>query len=290
MGWAPKKTRLNASGRAGSESGWKNAAHPIDRTANPGIGECWFTLAGLYLESAPVSVHSHFIDEEVKTELVGLGSQARRSFRVWGERDLGFAENYCRLSLRLLSLRSPSPLFAALLLPRVCRCCGGIVRRRRRRRSGSRGSSNHGGDACVEGDTKGARRLGDGHRMSAWQSGPDPVLLPGQEHHRLASHQRRRQLWLCATSSHWPRAFRPGRRYLLRRPVCVVGLLGWNPKAVGSEHRRNDTTLHRPHQGCSQRCILGRQPADRFRLPRQDHQAMEYPRRVQVYHPGLRCA
>jgi hypothetical protein len=144
----------------------KQCSPSYRQNGQPGHCECWFSLAGLYLDSVPVSVHSHFIDEEVKTELLGLGSQARRSCRVWGERDLGFCEKFCRLSLRLLFLRSPSPLFAALLLPRVCRCCGGVVRRRRRR-PGRRGSSHHGGDACVEGDTKGPRRLGDGHRMSA---------------------------------------------------------------------------------------------------------------------------
>jgi hypothetical protein len=27
------------------ETGWKNAAHPMDRTANWCIGGCWFSLA-----------------------------------------------------------------------------------------------------------------------------------------------------------------------------------------------------------------------------------------------------
>merc|ERR1712196_738986 len=52
----------------------------------------------------------------------------------------------------------------------------------------------------------------------------------------------------------------------------------------GPQHRRDHPPLCWTREGCPLCCVLRRQPSDRLRIPRQDHQALEHPWRVHVHH------
>jgi hypothetical protein len=43
--WPRTKKKRNKKVVVGNKKKWKNAGHPVDRTANWCIGGCWFTLA-----------------------------------------------------------------------------------------------------------------------------------------------------------------------------------------------------------------------------------------------------
>ena len=63
--------------------------------------------------------------------------------------------------------------------------------------------------------------------------------------------------------------------------------MGQHVEAVGPEHRPDNPSLRRPHQGRAQRRVLSRQPSDRVGFSRQDDQAVEHARRMQVHDPGM---
>ncbi|KAF6997342.1 LOW QUALITY PROTEIN: hypothetical protein CFC21_013576, partial [Triticum aestivum] len=120
-----------------------------------------------------------------------------------------------------------------------------------------------------------------------------PYRLPRQVAAGLGPHQpgpvprrrhRRHRLRRALPPPHRPRPLRPGRGHQLRRPVRALGLLGRRAPSLGPLHRPHHPPLRRPRQGRHLGRLLRRQPPDRLRLPRQHHQALEHPRRVQVHH------
>jgi hypothetical protein len=64
--------------------------------------------------------------------------------------------------------------------------------------------------------------------------------------------------------------------------VCHVGFLGRHVASVGSQHRCHDQALYWPQEGRLVRCVQRGQSSDCLWISRQDHQALEHPRRVQV--------
>ena len=132
---------------------------------------------------------------------------------------------------------------------------------------------------------RGPRRLGHRHRHAARPGlRRRPLGLARQVGHRLEPHARGgRGLWPPPPRPARPLALCPGRRHLVRRAVCALGLLGRDPEAVGPHHGGHHAPLPGPHQGRLVRGLLGRQPPDCQRVARPHDQAVEHHRRVQVH-------
>mmetsp|Transcript_5688 Transcript_5688/g.13894 ORF Transcript_5688/g.13894 Transcript_5688/m.13894 type:complete len:217 (+) Transcript_5688:168-818(+) len=91
-------------------------------------------------------------------------------------------------------------------------------------------------------------------------------------------------LWLPEEGPARPLALCLGCRAVVGRPVCPVVVVGPHAAAVGPVHGDNHPPLCRPHQRRPLRGLLQRQSPNRLWLARQNHQALEHSRRVQVYH------
>lgn len=97
---------------------------------------------------------------------------------------------------------------------------------------------------------------------------------------------RRGQLWNRpeGPTRSQPLRIRPG--YLVRWPVRVEQLLGQHTSPVGPQRRSDDAQIHRTYEGCAERCVFGRQPADCVRIARPHYQTVEHAWTEQVHDHG----
>ena len=142
----------------------------------------------------------------------------------------------------------------------------------------------HGRDAHAPRDPQGPPRLGHRDRDAARpQRRRDPVRLARQDRHRVEARPLGDQLRPGAQGAQGPLALCAGRRDLVRRPVRAVRLVGRHAAPVGPAAGHDDAPLRRPRQGRALGRVQRRQPPDRVGVARQDDQAVEHARRVQVH-------